>query len=102
MAYETVADIIAERDRLKKALSFYADSTRYHGPNQRLDEPDEWSDAVGLTAYRLDVTRDGGMIARQALDQHNAGKPTPAVSSMDRAPEFESDGWGFESSTAGQ
>ena len=71
MAYETVADIIAERDRLKKALSFYADSTRYHGPNQRLDEPDEWSDAVGLTAYRLDVTRDGGMIARQALDQHN-------------------------------
>ena len=71
MAYETVADIIAERDRLKKALSFYADSTRYHGPNQRLDEPDEWSDAVGLAAYRLDVTRDGGMIARQALDQHN-------------------------------
>ena len=29
-------------------------------------------------------------------------KPTPAVSSMDRATEFESDGWGFESSTAGQ
>ena len=72
MAYETVADIIAERDRLKKALSFYADSTRYHGPNQRLDELDEWSDAVGLTAYRLDVTRDGGVIARQALEPHNA------------------------------
>lgn len=80
MAYETVADIIADRDRLKKALSFYSDSTRYRGPNQRLDDPDEWSDAVGLTAYRLDVTRDGGVIARQALEPHNAAdKPTGAA-----------------------
>lgn len=71
MVYETLADIIAERDRLKKALSFYANITRYQGPNQRLDEPDEWSDAAGLTAYRLDVTRDGGVIARQALEPHN-------------------------------
>ena len=78
MAYETVADIIADRDRLKKALSFYADQTRYHGPNQRLEVADEWSEAVGLTAYRLDVTRDGGLIARQALEPHNAelrGRP---------------------------
>ena len=67
MQNETAADIIAERDRLKKALSFYADASRYDGANQRLHEPDEWSEAAGLSAYRLDVTRDNGTIARQAL-----------------------------------
>ncbi len=56
-----------ERDALRKALSFYADPTRYHGPNQRLDEPDEWSASVGLSVYRLDVTRDQGAIARAVL-----------------------------------
>jgi hypothetical protein len=51
------------------ALSFYADETRYNGPNQQLEEPDVWSELVGLTAYRLDVTRDGGVIARNALEK---------------------------------
>ena len=68
MSYATkIEQLIAERDALRKALGFYADPTRYHGPNQRLDAPDEWSERVGLTAYRLDVTRDQGAIARAAL-----------------------------------
>ena len=57
-------DRIAE---LEAALAFYADPTRYHGPNQSLDSPDAWSEQVGLQAYRLDVTRDQGVIARNAL-----------------------------------
>jgi hypothetical protein len=57
------ADVAA----LRKALSFYADPTRYHGPNQPLEVPDEWSASVGLGFYRLDVTRDQGVIARTAL-----------------------------------
>ena len=53
---------------LREALSFYADESRYFGPNQPLrQEADRWSAAAGLTAYRLDVTRDGGQIARRAL-----------------------------------
>jgi hypothetical protein len=50
----------------REALSFYADESRYHGPNQALIEHDEWSAKVGLCAYRLDVARDHGVIASTA------------------------------------
>lgn len=63
MALQAACEIAA----LRRALSFYADQTRYRGPNQQLDEPDEWSERVGLAAYRLDVTRDQGVIAKTAL-----------------------------------
>lgn len=56
-----------ECEALRRALSFYADPTRYHGPNQPQDGHDEWSERVGLRAYRLDVTRDQGAIARAAV-----------------------------------
>lgn len=68
------AGAVTEPESMRKALSFYADPTRYHGPNQRLDEPDEWSDNAGLAAYRLDVTRDQGVIARAALAAFEAKK----------------------------
>jgi hypothetical protein len=71
-----------ERDRLSainaellEALSFYADKTRYHGPNQSLREPDAWSGKVGLTAYRLDVTRDQGCIAFAAIAKAQGEQP---------------------------
>lgn len=35
-----------------------------YGPQ---DGHDEWSESVGLRAYRLDVTRDQGAIARAAV-----------------------------------
>ena len=63
--------LAAEVESLRHALSFYADGTRYHGPNQPLDAPDKWSEKVGSNAYRLDVTRDGGVIARNALENHH-------------------------------
>jgi hypothetical protein len=57
----------AQIEALRAALSFYADPSRYHGPNMPLTTRDEWSERVGLGAYRLDVTRDGGVIARAAM-----------------------------------
>ena len=57
---------------LVDALKFYADETRYHGPNVRLDAEDAWSERVGLTAYRLDVTRDRGVIASLAIAKAEA------------------------------
>lgn len=65
-----IKELEAANAELLEALSFYADSTRYHGPNQSLNEPDKWSDHVGLKAYRLDVTRDGGVIASAAIKKH--------------------------------
>lgn len=52
-------------DRAAHALGFYADARRYDGPNQKpiADDPFAKPDA----AYVLDVTRDGGSIAREAL-----------------------------------
>jgi len=51
---------------LREALEFYADPTRYSGPNQRFEgDPDKYQ-PEGLY-YRLDATRDGGSIARRAL-----------------------------------
>ena len=50
----------------REALEFYADPTRYNGPNIRLEgEPDRYQ--PDNLYYRLDVTRDGGGIARNAL-----------------------------------
>lgn len=57
---------------MREALDFYADPTRYHGPNQRNDHADKWS---GESPYIRDVTRDGGAIARAAL----AEQPAPSV-----------------------
>ena len=59
----------AKIKRMQKALSFYADETRYYGPNQKYEGGDPWTDAVGLHAYQLDVTRDHGNIARAALEE---------------------------------
>ena len=67
---QRIEKLEAANAELLEALSFYADSTRYHGPNQSLNEPDKWSAHVGLTAYRLDVTRDGGVIASAAIAKH--------------------------------
>jgi hypothetical protein len=66
---------------LRKALTFYADASRYNGPNQLLDDaPDKWSEDAGLRAYRLDVTRDRGMIASKALEAAaKAKRPRRAV-----------------------
>lgn len=55
-----------------KALLFYADETRYHGANQRLESTPDSHQPEGLP-YRLDVTRDGGAIARKALAPILAG-----------------------------
>ncbi|WP_027521717.1 hypothetical protein [Bradyrhizobium sp. Ec3.3] len=53
---------------LERALRFYADSKRYSGPNQRIKgEPDEYQPKDA--PYLWDVTRDGGKIARDALDE---------------------------------
>lgn len=58
-------------DEAREALEFYADSTRYNGPNIRLEgEPDKYQ-PEGLY-YRLDVTRDRGNIARAALQRPDA------------------------------
>ena len=65
-------------DVLREALSFYADETRYHGPNQTLDAADKWTEQVGLKAYRLDVTRDRGVIAKKALAAAPQAVPVPA------------------------
>jgi len=62
-----IAALHALCDEMGEALGFYEDETRYYGPNQRIDTPDAWSERVGLSAYRLDVTRDRGNIARAAL-----------------------------------
>lgn len=55
--------------RLEKALSFYADEARYHGPNQKRFANDEWSQGP----YLQDVTRDKGDIARAALSHQEGG-----------------------------
>ena len=69
----TIRALVSERDalagrvgELEGALGFYADTERYHGPNQRQvrdKDPFTPEDAV----YIQDVTRDRGDIARAAL-----------------------------------
>jgi hypothetical protein len=60
-----------EIERLRLALSFYADGRRYQGPNQRPipDDPFAKPDAV----YINDVTRDNGSIAARALSRPQLG-----------------------------
>lgn len=69
VAHDTIKTLRDKIERMQKALSFYADETRYYGPNQRYEGGDPWTDAVGLRAYQLDVTRDRGHIARAALEE---------------------------------
>lgn len=59
------ADMRAEISQLRHALSFYADAARYEGANQRVEAGDEFTPES--MPYRLDVTRDAGEIARNAL-----------------------------------
>lgn len=54
-------------EELEGALGFYASVVRYQGPNQRAMPDDKWTDDDAV--YRLDVTRDGGAIARATLTQ---------------------------------
>lgn len=53
-------------EELERALRFYADPKRYNGSNQRVDKPDEYQPPD--MPYLLDVSRDGGTIARKALE----------------------------------
>lgn len=69
-------------EKMREALEFYADPTRYHGPNQRNDHADKWS---GESPYIRDVTRDGGAIARAALAEQPAqGDPDTDYPMSDR------------------
>lgn len=54
----------AEIERLRKALTFYADSKRYAAVNLRNDGTDKWS---GDEPYYKDIHRDNGEVARAAL-----------------------------------
>jgi hypothetical protein len=54
--------LIAE---LVHALRFYADPRRYAGPNQPANPGDPYTPTG--SPYMVDVKRDGGAIARQAL-----------------------------------
>jgi hypothetical protein len=60
---------------LVEALKFYADPRKYQGPNQS-PETDEEEIPGG---YRLDVTRDRGEKARQALATHPPTHTHPPV-----------------------
>jgi hypothetical protein len=68
----TISAILADLEAAEKALKFYADPWRYHGPNQRLDKPDEFSPDGAV--YLVDVTRDYGSIAKAALAQMEKGE----------------------------
>lgn len=57
-------------ETLVKALEFYADPTRYDGPNQRLIGSDPFTPQD--QGYRQDVIRDGGNIAREAIAKASA------------------------------
>jgi hypothetical protein len=65
--HQETIDLMNEVARLRTALLFYADSRRYEGPNTNPipDDPYQPKELV----YRLDVSRDGGQIARNALKQ---------------------------------
>ena len=69
--WQDLPDVAAKQSAALKlareALEFYADESRYRGPNQLLEGRDVWSELCGLKAYRLDVTRDAGVIANKAI-----------------------------------
>jgi len=56
-----------EFERLEHALRFYADPKRYEGSNQSLQEDDPYTPR-GFP-FLIDIHRDGGAIARAALEQ---------------------------------
>jgi PAS domain-containing protein len=60
-----IAALEAELDRVRGALEFYADPERHKGANQRRGADDPFTPEYDY--YRMDVTRDNGRIARQAL-----------------------------------
>ncbi len=71
---------------LEHALSFYADATRYRGPNQGIVEGVVDHFTPPDAAYCQDVSRDSGAIARAALGDHALEgwalvpvKSTPAI-----------------------
>jgi hypothetical protein len=53
--------------KLRKALEFYTDKRRYHGPNQPPIPDDPYEPQDG--SYILDVGKDYGRIARQAIEE---------------------------------
>lgn len=63
--FQEIIDLMNEVTRLRTALSFYANPLRYEGANQR-PIPDDLFQPKELV-YRLDIGRDGGQIARNAL-----------------------------------
>lgn len=61
-----LSDTTGQVGKLREALSFYADSHRYEGLNQRALVKDKFT--PDNMPYRMDVTRDGGEIACAALN----------------------------------
>jgi hypothetical protein len=61
---ESDAKVIAA---LREALGFYANEARYRGPNQHPLPDDPYAPADSV--YIWDVSRDGGSIARHAIEQ---------------------------------
>jgi hypothetical protein len=71
----TVDGMVAEIERLRFALAFYADERRYLGANQWCPDETDAYQPEGL-GYRLDVTRDYGNIARKALNHDGPANQT--------------------------
>lgn len=63
-----------QRDEAMRALEFYADERRYDGANQRRSSWPEDPFTAEDAAYLTDSTRDGGSIARQALQSIGSGE----------------------------
>ena len=61
----TLRQALAEIERLRAALEFYASPRRYEGANQKPIDGDMY--APKDFPYLWDVMRDGGEIARDAL-----------------------------------
>lgn len=61
------ASLKARIQELEDALRFYADERRYRGSNQRNDDSDPFTSSD--SAYLKDAMRDGGQIARAALNR---------------------------------
>lgn len=67
--------LVAENARLRKALAFYADSTRYQGANNRLSGPPDDYQPLDCP-YRWNIDRDCGGIAQRALTLTSADRAT--------------------------
>lgn len=60
--------------QLMIALKFYADKQRYMGSNQRVEAPDIYGESPSNTVYLWDVMKDGGDIARAAIQKVRGGE----------------------------